>query len=71
MEQFSVVVNSSLQESSADEQVLRKNNKIQQMLLPFKISFLFWCGRRFLPEFELGKKFNRVEKFHLPRRKVK
>lgn len=53
MEQFWVVLNSSSQESSTAEQVLTKNNKIQQTLLLFQI-FLFQCSRWFLPECELG-----------------
>lgn len=56
MEQFCVILNSSLQDFSADEQVLTKNNKIQQMLLLFQICFVFWCDGQFLPECELGEK---------------
>lgn len=63
MEQFCVILNSSLQESSADEQVLTKNNKIQQTLLPFQICFLFPCGRQLLPECELGKKLTGWKNF--------
>lgn len=40
-----------------------RNNKIQQVLLPFQLCFLFWCGRRFHPVCELGKKLTGWKNF--------
>lgn len=46
-----------------DEQVCIRNNEIQQVLLPFQLCFMFWCGRRFHPVCELGKKLTGWKNF--------